>query len=122
VNVPPPPRSPPPTSSRSSSSRGGGASNASTCPLTRSDDTLCQLPPEIPREYLGVVQTLTKTHFGEASSNTLYYTYVHNVYRIRIDFYENNKNEMKKKSQLNNSINKSFIKLNNKFCYLNVFP
>ncbi|XP_022171653.1 discoidin domain-containing receptor 2 [Myzus persicae] len=65
VNAPPPPRSPPPTSSRSSSSRGGGASNASTCPLTRSDDTLCQLPPEIPREYLGVVQTLTKTHFGE---------------------------------------------------------
>ncbi|XP_050548705.1 discoidin domain-containing receptor 2-like isoform X2 [Daktulosphaira vitifoliae] len=65
INVPPPPRSPPPTSSRSSSSRGGGASNASTCPLTRSDDTLCQLPPEFPREQLNVVQTLTKTHFGE---------------------------------------------------------
>lgn len=68
INAPPPPRSPPPTSSRSSSSRGGGASNASTCPLTRSDDTLCQLPPEIPREHLSVVQTLTKTHFGEVSN------------------------------------------------------
>lgn len=69
INTPPPPRSPPPTSSRSSSSRGGGASNASTCPLTRSDDTLCQLPPEIPREHLEVVQTLTKTHFGEVRYN-----------------------------------------------------
>lgn len=71
INAPPPPRSPPPTSSRSSSSRGGGASNASTCPLTRSDDTLCQLPPEIPREHLEVVQTLTKTHFGEVRNNVI---------------------------------------------------
>lgn len=73
INAPPPPRSPPPTSSRSSSSRGGGASNASTCPLTRSDDTLCQLPPEIPREHLTVVQTLTKTHFGEVSNEIALY-------------------------------------------------
>ncbi|XP_050425445.1 discoidin domain-containing receptor 2 [Adelges cooleyi] len=65
INAPPPPRSPPPTSSRSSSSRGGGASNASTCPLTRSDDTLCQFPPEFPRDNLSIIQTLTKTHFGE---------------------------------------------------------